>query len=141
MHTLSDSERALLLEELARRPHALSDVFTHEAHLASPTCGDEVTVRVTLDPMSEMQEFSWDGHGCTVSMAAAAALSALMPMSAPAFPTRFAEYEASVNGGEAMQGDLEAFADIGRFPLRGSCATLAWRAALAAIDVETIPEV
>jgi NifU-like protein involved in Fe-S cluster formation len=36
-------------------------------------------------------------------------------------------------GGEPVDGDLEAFAGIGRFPLRARCATLAWRAAQTAL--------
>jgi nitrogen fixation protein NifU and related proteins len=138
---LSDSERSMLLEELARRPHALSDSFTHEAHLVSPTCGDEVTIHLTLSPTFVIQELSWSGHGCTVSMAGAAALSATFAPEVPELRKLYAEYEASVNGGAALDGDLEAFAGIGRFPLRAGCATLAWRAALQAIDVQPVPEV
>jgi len=138
---LSDSERSLLLEELARAPHGLAESFTHEATLTTPACGDTVTVRVTLGPdSSEMQELTWDGHGCTVSMAAAAAMCALPLTDTPAFRALLVAYTASVNGGAPLQGDLEPFAGIGRFPLRAQCATLAWRALeLALVDVEPAP--
>jgi len=143
---LSDSERSLLLEELARRPRGLADSFTHSFSLTTPACGDTVTVRLTLDPASsEMQEISWDGHGCTVSMAASAAMCALPLTDVPSFGMLHGAYTDSVGGGAVLEGDvlgdLEAFAGIGRFPLRAQCATLPWRALASAIDVGAVPQV
>ena len=143
---LSDSERSLLLEELARRPRGLADSFTHEATLTTPACGDTVTVRLTLDPASsEMQEVSWDGHGCTVSMTATAALCVLPLTDTPSFRKLHAAYTDSVDGGAVLEddllADLEPFAGIGRFPLRAQCATLAWRTLASAIDVGAVPQV
>lgn len=129
---LSDAERSMLLEQLAREPGELAETFTHEATLTSPACGDEVTVRLTV-VAGQIQEISWRGHGCTVSMAATAAMAALAPLSVPAFGTLQARYTAAVNGQGELEGDLEPFAGIGRFPLRAQCATLGWRALAAAL--------
>ena len=130
---LSDQERSILLEELAKRPQRPLEVFTHEATARTLSCGDEVTVRLRVVG-SEIQEIGWSGHGCTVSMAATAALSGLAPMSVPEFPKLQERYTASVNGGAALDDDLEPFAGIGRFPLRAQCSTLAWRALAAALE-------
>ena len=142
---LSDSERSLLLEELARRPRGLADSFTHSFSLTTPACGDTVTVRLTLDPRGQMKELSWDGHGCTVSMAASAAMCALPLTDVPSFGMLHGAYTDSVGGGAVLEGDvlgdLEAFAGIGRFPLRAQCATLPWRALASAIDVGAVPQV
>jgi nitrogen fixation protein NifU and related proteins len=135
MTALTDAERSMLLDELARKPHALGDGVRGFAR--SATCGDEVTVAVHLSGSPGtfiIQDFSWDAHGCTVSMAASAALSALAPTDVPELRKKFERYEASLYGGDPLDGDLEAFAGIGRFPLRAGCATLAWRAALSAIE-------
>lgn len=129
---LSDSERSMLLEQLAREPHSLAETFTHEATLRSPACGDEVTVRATVLG-AEMKEISWSGHGCAVSMAAITALSHLAPLSVPSFSELQARYTAAVNGEGELDGDLEPFAGIGRFPLRAQCATLGWRALAEAL--------
>jgi nitrogen fixation protein NifU and related proteins len=129
---LSDSERSMLLEQLARTPQQLAETFTHEASLRTPSCGDEVTVRATV-VASQMQEISCSGHGCTVSMAAMSAVAQLAPIDLPAFGRLHARYTAAVNGDGELDGDLEAFAGIGRFPLRGQCATLAWRALAEAL--------
>ena len=133
MDVLTDTERSMLIEELAKRPRFQLEHFTAEAREVSPTCGDEVTVRLRV-VASEIQEIGISAHGCTVSMAAAAALAAIAPISFPEFSKVLARYEASVApGGSPLDGDLEAFAGIGRFPLRARCATLAWRAAAAAV--------
>ncbi len=65
-----------------------------------------------------------------VSTAAASALGSLSPAE---FSELAPRYLASVDpGGEPLDG-FEEFAGIGRFPLRGGCATIAWRAALDAL--------
>ncbi len=130
----------MLLEQLATTPQQLAETYTHEGHARTASCGDEVTVRATV-VAGQMQEISWQGHGCTVSMAAAAALAALAPIDLPAFGRARARYTAAVNGDGELDGDLEPFANIGRFPLRGQCATLAWRALASAIHVEAVPQV
>ena len=64
-------------------------------------------------------------------MAAASALGATTPDD---FARVVDDYLASVlPDGEPVDGDLEAFAGIGKFPLRARCATLAWRAAKTAV--------
>lgn len=129
---LSDSERSMLLEQLARVVPEPLESFTHEATARTASCGDEVTMRARV-VAGQMQVISWHGHGCTVSMAATAALAGLAPLDVPAFGTLHVSYAASVHGGPALDGDLEAFAGIGRFPLRAQCATLAWRALASAL--------
>ena len=132
---LSDSERSMLLEQLARTPHQLAESFTHEGFARSPACGDEITVRATVVG-DQMKEITWQGHGCTVSMAAMAALASLAPLSVPSFGELRGRYVAAVDGQGELEGDLEPFVGIGRFPLRAQCATLGWRALAEALDAE-----
>ena len=140
MDALTENERRQLIEELHRVRHGfgLAASFDAEAHELSRTCGDEVTVRLTLAD-GVVTAFSWEGHGCTVSMASASALAELargMPVAgvfalAEEFFASLAPGDTSL--GHASLGAAEAFAGIGRYPLRAGCASLAWRAALAAI--------
>jgi nitrogen fixation NifU-like protein len=146
---LSDSERSAVLEELARSRFGagLADAPAGlEAHRRSPSCGDEFTVRVVvagLEPDAVITSLHWDGHGCVVSTAAAATLARLASGVAPrAFPSLAERYFATLSADypdadrtpDPELGDSEAFAGIGRFPLRAGCASLAWRAALDALD-------
>lgn len=125
---MDDKLRQLIIEDLhrARHGYGLAEEFEGEASEISPACGDTVTVRVSGEA------FSWQGNGCTVSMAAA---SALATISVDEFRALDAAYLASVLAdGEPVDSDeLGAFAGIGRFPLRARCATLAWRAAGGAL--------
>jgi nitrogen fixation protein NifU and related proteins len=136
---LSDNERSMLLEQLARTPHALAETYTHEGHARTPSCGDEVTVRATVvGPY--LQHLSWEGHGCTVSMAAAEALAGLAPIDLVSYRELADRYAASLKADAAPvdYADLELFAGIGRFPLRGQCATLAWRALAEALAPDPV---
>lgn len=124
---MDDRMRQLVIEDLhrARHGYGLAEAFDGEGSEISPACGDTVTVRVSGNT------FTWQGNGCTVSMAAASALGGL---TVPEFRAVVDAYLASVlPGGAPVDGDLEAFAGIGRFPLRAKCATLAFRAARTAV--------
>lgn len=135
---LDAAERSALLEELARARtgEGLPDHGV-EAHRRSPACGDEVTVRVLLDG-DRIARLGWTGYGCTVSTAAASSLAATADgLGILEFRALAARYLATLDAGAAPEpelGDLEAFAGIGRYPLRAACASLAWRAALDALD-------
>ena len=46
----------------------------------NPTCGDEITVRVRLEPGTDrVADLRWQGAGCSISMASASVLSGLAP--------------------------------------------------------------
>jgi nitrogen fixation NifU-like protein len=135
---LEAAERAALLEELARaRTGEGLPEHGAEAHRRSPACGDEVTVRLGLDG-DRIARLGWTGHGCTVSTAAASALAASAAgLGIPEFRALADRYLATLDPSaepDPELGDLEAFAGIGRYPLRAGCASLAWRAALDALD-------
>lgn len=140
---LAEADRAALLEELARsRPgFGLGDAPGPEAHRRSPACGDEVTVRVVLDG-ARIAALRWTGHGCTVSTAASGALSvAAEGRDAAGFRALADRYLATLDAGaepDPALVDLEAFARIGRYPLRAGCASLAWRAALDALEAAAL---
>src|SRR6478735_11821334 len=59
-----------------RTPHhfGLRDPFDTEVHHVNPTCGDEVTLRVRLDPVdgsddAVVGDISYDALGCSISQA------------------------------------------------------------------------
>ena len=133
-----DTDRAELIEQFAaaRVGAGLGDVSGHEAHRRSPACGDDVTVRVILDG-TRIADLRWEGHGCVVSTAAASALAATASgLDLDAFRAMADRYLSTLDAGAAPDdplGELEAFAGIGRYPLRAGCASLPWRAALDAV--------
>ena len=135
---LAEADRADLIEQFAaaRVGHGLGETPGAEAHRRSPACGDEVTVRAVVAG-DRIVDLRWDGHGCVVSTAAASALAATAPgLDLDGFRALAARYLLTLDAESAPHpdlGDLEAFAGIGRYPLRAGCASLAWRAAIEAL--------
>jgi nitrogen fixation NifU-like protein len=134
-----------------KNPHGrgLRDPFDGEAHHVNPTCGDEITVRVSAD----LSEVSYDGLGCSISQASASVLHELVQgkdvATAAEIHHAFVELMQSrgqVEPDEEVLGDGIAFAGVAKFPARVKCALLPWMAfkdaaARAGVDVGASPEV
>jgi nitrogen fixation NifU-like protein len=132
-----------------KHPHGrgLRDPYAGEAHHVNPTCGDEITIRVTDD----LSDISYDGMGCSISQASASVLHELL-RGKPAADA-FAIHEAfvalmqgrgQVEPDEDVLGDGVAFAGVARYPARVKCALLPWMAfkdAAARAGVGVSPEV
>ncbi len=125
-----------LLVEHAKRPHGrgLREPFDAEAHHVNPTCGDEVTVRVSLDG-DVVAEVSHEGEGCSISRASASVLHELVSGATVADSlARHDAFHALMTGrgrvepDEAVLGDGVAFSGVARYPARVKCALLPWMA-------------
>jgi nitrogen fixation NifU-like protein len=112
------------------------------------TCGDVVDLRVlAVDPAHPVGSpgapvdpawriaVRWHGRGCTVSQASASMLAELVEgRTAAEASALVVELRALIRshelrpGAEDRLGDAFALADSGRYPLRGTCALLAWHA-------------
>ena len=128
-----------------RNPHhkGLRDPHNAEAHHINPTCGDEVTLRVTLTPATgaELDEkavvsdVSYDGMGCSISQASTSVLTELLigKTVAEGMTTldAFTELMQSRGQGEPDEDVLEdavAFVGVSKYPARIKCALLGWMA-------------
>ena len=121
-----------------KHPHnrGLREPYNAQSYQVNPTCGDEVTLRVTLsDDGERVADISYDGQGCSISQAAASVLHELVS-GLPADDAR-ARQEAfgalmagrgSVEPNEDVLGDGVAFAGVARYPARVKCALLGWMA-------------
>ena len=108
-----------------------------ESHQLNPTCGDEITVRAALagnaDERASIDAISWEGQGCSISMASASVLSDLaagLPKDeVQGLVENFREVMRSrgtVEADEEVLGDAAAFSGVSRYPARVKCAMLAW---------------
>ncbi|HEV7956935.1 MAG TPA: SUF system NifU family Fe-S cluster assembly protein [Marisediminicola sp.] len=103
----------------------------------NPTCGDEITLQVALEPGTDrIASFGWQGRGCSISMASASVLSELAPgLTMPELQSRvdaFREMLRSRGVGEPDEeilGDAVAFQGVAKYVMRIKCAMLAWVAA------------
>jgi nitrogen fixation NifU-like protein len=136
-----------------RNPHhkGLRDPYDAEVHHVNPTCGDEVTLRVTLkdaDGGPVVTDVSYDALGCSISQASASIMADLVigkPVSeAMAISQEFLELMQSKGAAEPDEKVLEdavAFAGVSKYPARIKCALLGWMAwkdaTSQALDEET----
>jgi nitrogen fixation NifU-like protein len=124
-----------------RHPHhqGLRDPFDAEVHHVNPTCGDEVTLRVSLkdapdgDPVIE--DVSYDSLGCSISQASASVMTDLVigkPVSeAMKIGDAFLELMKSkgqLEPDEDVLEDAVVFAGVSKYPARIKCALLGWMA-------------
>ncbi|GAA1760629.1 Fe-S cluster assembly sulfur transfer protein SufU [Luedemannella helvata] len=116
------------------RGRGLREPFDTEAHHVNPTCGDEVTLRVTLDG-DRITDVSYEGMGCSISQASASVLHELIVgKPVPDALTRVEAFTELVGGrgqvepDEAVLEDAVAFAGVARYPARVKCALLSWMA-------------
>jgi nitrogen fixation protein NifU and related proteins len=123
-----------------RHPHhrGLREPFDAQVHHVNPTCGDEVTLRVSLKDAGVEQaiaDVSYDALGCSISQASVSVLSDLLigrPVSeAMDVAAAFTELMHSRGNGEpdeGVLGDAVAFVGVAKYPARIKCALLGWMA-------------
>ncbi|NIJ03715.1 Fe-S cluster assembly sulfur transfer protein SufU [Frigoribacterium faeni] len=105
----------------------------------NPTCGDEITVRVRLEPGTDrVADLRWQGAGCSISMASASVLSGLAPgRTLPEVAELVGEFRAMMRSrgvgepDDEVLGDAVALHGVSKFVMRVKCGMLAWVAAEA----------
>ncbi|MDO5744381.1 MAG: SUF system NifU family Fe-S cluster assembly protein [Micrococcaceae bacterium] len=105
----------------------------------NPVCGDYITLRVQLEG-TKLTNVSWEGDGCSISMASASVLSEMATgIERDEFMGILDEFRelmrsrGSRAGDEEILGDGAAFAGVSKYPARVKCAMLSWVAAEAAL--------
>jgi nitrogen fixation NifU-like protein len=131
-------QAAIVAHDRAPRREGPLPGATHEATLDNPLCGDVVTMRVRVDG-DTIAEAAFEGRGCALVRAAASMLADRLVGARvddiPALAARFDAFtrEAAEAPVPAELGELAAFAGVRAFKSRRACATLPFRALLAAL--------
>jgi nitrogen fixation NifU-like protein len=112
----------------------LSAQKTVQVHHVNPSCGDEITLNISLDG-DIVTDVTWDGVGCSISQASASIMSDLVHGKSleKSFEIldSFSELMASkgaLAGDEDILEDGVALAGVSKFPARVKCALLGWMA-------------
>jgi nitrogen fixation NifU-like protein len=121
-----------------KHPHnrGLREPYNAQSYQVNPTCGDEVTLRVTLsDDGERVADISYDGQGCSISQAATSVLTDQVigqdvdaALTTVAAFTEMISSRGAVEGDEDVIGDGIAFAGVSKYPARVKCALLGWMA-------------
>ena len=112
----------------------LTAEYDAQVHHINPSCGDEITLNVTLDG-SMVKSVSWDGLGCSISQASVSIMSGLMIgkdiAEAQIVFDNFVELMQSKGSGnpdDSILEDAVALAGVSQYPARIKCALLGWMA-------------
>jgi nitrogen fixation NifU-like protein len=112
----------------------LTAEYDAQVHHINPSCGDEITLNITLDG-SIVKSVTWDGLGCSISQASVSIMSGLMigknMAEAQVVFDNFVELMQSKGSGnpdESILEDAVALAGVSQYPARIKCALLGWMA-------------
>ena len=129
-----------------KSPRNFRDVedATAHAHGANPLCGDQLVVYLRVDGESRIEDVSFVGKGCAISVASASMMTEMVKGKtideAREMFRRFHEMCTDDDDGDdtaLLEDDLEklnVLSGVRSFPVRVKCATLPWHTLNAAMD-------
>ena len=125
----------VILDHYKRPQHkGLAATYDAQVHHVNPSCGDEITLNVTLDG-DKVAAITWDGVGCSISQASVSILSDLLlgkSISEAEFVlnnfTELMQSKGMMVGDDEILEDAVAMAGVSKFPARIKCALLGWMA-------------
>ena len=118
--------------------------YSHEAKGYNPLCGDKVHVYLKLDNGKKVEDASFEGSGCAISMASASIMTDLVKGKEEKevkeivndFLIMIKENPElrSKNLKEDEKTKLMCLSGVKQYPMRVKCATLSWHTLISAID-------
>ena len=130
---LEQMYQEVILDHYKHPQHAgLREPFNTEVHHVNPSCGDELTLRVTLnDDLTVVNDVSYDAVGCSISQASTSVMAEeIVGKTVDEAMAKLAEFEkmvtsrGKIEGDEDIIGDGIAFAGVSKYPARVKCALL-----------------
>ena len=118
--------------------------FNKDAKGHNPLCGDKVHVYLKLDEEKKVQDISFEGQGCAISMASASIMTDLVrgkeEKDVKEIVKDFLEMikeKDQLNNKileENEKTKLMCLSGVKKYPMRVKCATLSWHTLTSAID-------
>tara|TARA_Y100000816_G_C26063262_1_gene558553 strand:- start:905 stop:1369 length:465 start_codon:yes stop_codon:yes gene_type:complete len=121
-----------------------TDNYNKDAKGDNPLCGDNVHIYLKIDENKKVEDISFEGSGCAITMASASIMTDLMKGKE--------EYEVKeivkdfldmikekdkLNSkllNEDEKTKLMCLSGVKQFPMRVKCATLSWHTLVSALD-------
>ena len=118
--------------------------YTHEAKGHNPLCGDQVHVYLKLNNEKNVDNVTFEGTGCAISIASTSIMTELVKgKSLEAAKKIVIDFLNMIkNTQEIKSKDLDedqkikimSLSGVKQYPMRVKCATLAWHTLTSAID-------
>ena len=121
-----------------------TDNFNKDAKGYNPLCGDKVHVYLKLNENKKIEDISFEGQGCAISMASASIMTSLVKgkeeKEAKEIIEDFLEMikEKENLNTKLLEEDektkLMCLSGVKQYPMRVKCATLSWHTLTSALD-------
>ena len=118
--------------------------FNKDAKGHNPLCGDNVHIYLKLNENKKVEDISFEGHGCAISMASASIMTDLVKGKEETevkeivndFLDMIKEKEELQNKilNEDEKTKLMSLSGVKQYPMRVKCATLSWHTLKSALD-------
>ena len=121
-----------------------SENFNKDAKGHNPLCGDNVHIFLKLDENKKIEDISFEGSGCAISMASASIMTELLngknEDQTKEIVNDFLEmiknkdklYNDNLDENEKTK--LMSLSGVKQYPMRVKCATLAWHTLTSAVN-------
>ena len=120
------------------------DGYTNDAKAHNPLCGDKVHIFLKLNNEKLIEDLSFEGEGCAISLASASILTELTKGKDLSFIKKISEDFLSMIKNkskitlnsltEDQVTTITSLAGVQEFPMRVKCATMAWHTLLSAVE-------
>ena len=118
--------------------------FNKDAKGHNPLCGDKVHIFLKLNNEKKLEDISFEGEGCAISMASASIMTETIKGKEFNVAKKILEHfldmlkEGSKLGINSLSEDenttMMSLSGVKRFPMRIKCATLAWHTFIHAAE-------
>ena len=120
------------------------DGYTNDAKAHNPLCGDKVHIFLKLNNEKLVEDLSFEGEGCAISLASASILTELTKGKDLSFIKKISEDFLSMIKNrskitlnsltEDQVTTITSLSGVQEFPMRVKCATMAWHTLLSAVE-------
>ena len=145
---LKDLYQEIILDH-GKNPRNLgrTENFNKDAKGFNPLCGDKVHVYLKLNENKKVEDISFEGQGCAISMASASIMTDLIKgkeeKEAKEIISDFLDMikeKENLNTkllNEDEKTKLMCLSGVKQYPMRVKCATLSWHTMVSAFDEKT----
>ena len=125
------------------RNHGKCEQFNRDANGHNPLCGDKVHIYLKLNTEHEVENISFEGEGCAISLASASILTEIIKGKSFNVAKKIIndflnmiknKVQITVNSlNEDQKTTIMSLSGVKQFPMRVKCATMAWHTLASAL--------
>ena len=118
--------------------------YTHEAKGHNPLCGDQVQVYLKMNESKKVEDLSFEGSGCAISIASTSIMTELVKgKNIETAKKIVVDFLNMIKNTQEIKSDyldddqktkIMSLSGVKQYPMRVKCATLAWHTLTSAME-------